>query len=94
MHHAKFECHSLNIVWDYYCYSTSKSSCQVWDAVVTLDEGQGHQTKKRLYTPLVGLSSQQNLMGIAWKVSEIIEHLFSWLRSTSVQDLEWRWRSV
>ena len=36
------------------------NSCQGWDAIVILNEGQGHRTKKSLYTPLVGLSSQRD----------------------------------
>ena len=49
--------------------------CQVWDAVMTLNEGQGHQIKinKILCRPLValslvGLSSQQTL---SWALLEV-----------------------
>ena len=35
------------------------NNCQLGSAVVTLSEGQDHRTEKRLYRPLVGLSSQE-----------------------------------
>ena len=56
------ECNSLTIVWD--CILKSN---QVWVALVTLNEGQGHRT---IFT--------ENSMNIAWIsiVSEIIKHFF------------------
>ena len=62
--HAKFECHRLEIVRDINITVQAKNSCQVSDAVATLSEGQGHQTEKRRYIPLVGLSSQRNLKSV------------------------------
>ena len=50
--HAKFECHSLNI------FPTIKVQVKAF-VNFEMSEGQGHQTKKRLYRPLGGLYSQQ-----------------------------------
>ena len=56
--HAKFQCHSLNTV-RHMTIPRKLNICQVCDALVTLNAGQGHRTNKRLYRHLVGLSPQQ-----------------------------------
>ena len=86
--HAKFECHSLNQHLTIILIVQVNIFYLVWDAVVTLSEGQGHQTEKRLYRPLVRLSWQQPWWALL-EQSKIIEHLwFSWLRSV------WPWINV
>ena len=58
-HHAKFECHSWNIVRDITVKTTGEKKGQLWNAVVTLINGQGHQTEKILIRHFLRLSSQQ-----------------------------------
>ena len=61
-------------------YCKLKSS-EVWDALVTLNEGLGHQTAMVIST-FSRTTLTGNVMGIERTVSEIIKHLlFSWLRS-------------
>ena len=54
--HAKLECHSLTTVWYIAIIAHGKNVSS--DAVVTLNEGQGHRTGKDY---IVGQSSQQTV---------------------------------